>query len=76
MSLLVNGVTLFDNGNCSFCVIHNGQTKFTVTGNVTPITTLAFHFSPDVTSGRQFRVVNLEDGNIPAAGCRNRRPGR
>jgi len=68
MSLTVNGVTLFDSGNCSFCVINNGQTKFTITGNVTPISTLAFTFSPDVTSGRQFRVEGVDDGHEGGGG--------
>ena len=67
MSLTVNGVTTFTGGlggNCTFCVIGNGQTKFTVTGNVTPITTLAFTFNPEVGSGRQFRVMDVQ-GPIP-----------
>jgi hypothetical protein len=68
MSLTVNGVTLFNSGNCSFCVIGTGQTKFTIYGNVTPISTLAFTFSPDVTSGRQFRVEGVNDDGHEGGG--------
>jgi hypothetical protein len=67
MTLVVNGVTTFTAAgatpNCTFCVIGNGQTKFTVTGNGEAISTLAFTFSPDVGSGRQFRVIDV--GAIP-----------
>jgi PEP-CTERM motif-containing protein len=63
MTLVVNGTTVFDSGNCSFCVIENGQTKFTITGNVTAISTLDFTFSPEVGSGRQFRVMGVDDNN-------------
>jgi hypothetical protein len=69
MSLIVNGTTTFTafapTPNCSFCVIGNGETKFTVTGNVTPITTLDFTFNPDVGSGRQFRVMDVGQTSVP-----------
>jgi hypothetical protein len=68
MTLVVNGTTTFTGGvggNCSFCVIGNGETKFTITGNVTPITTLAFTFNPDVGSGRQFRVRDVGQTSVP-----------
>lgn len=69
MRLIVNGTTTFTafdpNPNCTFCVIGNGQTKFTITGNVTPITTLDFYFNPDVGSGRQFRVMDVGQTTVP-----------
>jgi len=69
MRLIVNGTTTFTafdpNPNCTFCVIGNGQTKFTIYGNVTPITTLDFYFSPDVGSGRQFRVMDVAQNVVP-----------
>jgi len=72
MRLIVNGTTTFSafapNPNCTFCVIGNGQTKFTITGNVTPITTLDFFFSPDVGSGRQFRVMDVGQTTVPEPG--------
>ena len=68
MTLLVNGTTTFTGGaggNCSFCVIGNGQTKFTIDGSTTPITTLAFTFNPEIGSGRQFRVEGVVPNPIP-----------
>jgi hypothetical protein len=72
MTLVVNGTTTFTGGvggNCSFCVIGNGETKFTITGDVTPITTLAFTFDPEVGSGRQFRVRDVGQTSVPEPGA-------
>ena len=69
MTLVVNGTVTFTAAgltpNCTFCVIGNGQTKFTIEGGATPISTLAFTFAPEVGSGRQFRVMDVADGGGP-----------
>jgi hypothetical protein len=69
MTLSVNGgaAIFVGGGNCTFCTINNGETKFTITGSATPISTLAFTFDPDVGSGRQFRVMGVS-GPIPEPG--------
>ena len=62
MTLLVNGTDTFSGaagGNCSFCIIGNGETKFTITASTIGIKTLQFDFAPDIGSGRQFRVEGV-----------------
>ena len=70
MRLIVNGTTTFTAfsdpvANCDFCVIKNGETKFTISGSATPISTLDFYFAPDIGSGRQFRVMDVANATVP-----------
>jgi hypothetical protein len=67
MSLAINGgaPTFIGGGNCTFCVIGNGETKFTISGNGVEITSLAFTFNPEIDSGRQFRVRDVGQTSVP-----------
>jgi hypothetical protein len=63
-TLLVNGTALFSatpnpgDDACTFCLINNGENKFTVSGS--GITTLAFTFDPAIENAKQFRVEGLD----------------
>lgn len=62
-TLLVNGAVLFSKtpnpGDlaCNFCIVDNGENKFTVSGP--GISSLAFVFNPAVGSAKQFRVEGV-----------------
>ncbi|HEY9235801.1 MAG TPA: PEPxxWA-CTERM sorting domain-containing protein [Phenylobacterium sp.] len=62
-TLLVNGLALFSatpnvgDDPCTFCIVNNGENKFTVSGP--GITQLAFTFDPAIADGKQFRVEGL-----------------
>lgn len=62
-TLLVNGVALFSaspnpgDAACTFCIVSNGENKFTVSGP--GINSLAFAFDPAIGSSKQFRVEGL-----------------
>ena len=62
-TLLVNGTALFSaspnpgDDACDFCIINNGENKFTISG--TGINSLAFTFDPDIDNAKQFRVEGL-----------------
>ena len=62
-TLLVNGTALFSetpnfgDPACTFCVINQGENKFTVSGP--GINSLAFEFDPGVENAKQFRVEGL-----------------
>lgn len=62
-TLLVNGSALFSaspnpgDAACTFCIVDNGENKFTVTGP--GIYNLAFTFNPAIGAGKQFRVEGL-----------------
>lgn len=63
-SLLVNGSALFTalggTPNCAFCIVDNGENKFTVTGP--GISTLAFAFDMPIGEAKQFRVEAVDGG--------------
>jgi hypothetical protein len=55
MTLLVNGVALFDSTSCgALCVLGNGDNKFILTGP--NIQDLQFNFDPAITEAKQFRL--------------------
>lgn len=62
-TLLVNGTALFSatpnigDLACTFCLINQGQNKFTVSGQ--GINSLAFNFDPAVENAKQFRVEGV-----------------
>lgn len=62
-TLLVNGVALFSaspnpgDAACTFCLVNNGENKFTVSGP--GINNLAFAFNPAIGDAKQFRVEGL-----------------
>lgn len=62
-TLLVNGAVLFSaspnpgDSACTFCLVNNGENKFTVSGP--GINSLAFTFNPAIGDAKQFRVEGL-----------------
>jgi hypothetical protein len=62
-TLLVNGTALFSatpnlgDLACTFCLINNGENKFTVSGE--GINSLAFEFDPGIENAKQFRVEGV-----------------
>jgi len=62
-TLLVNGTALFSatpnvgDLACTFCLIDNGENKFTVSGS--GINSLAFEFDPGIDNAKQFRVEGV-----------------
>jgi hypothetical protein len=62
-TLLVNGTALFSatpnvgDLACTFCLINNGENKFTISGS--GINSLAFAFDPAVENAKQFRVEGV-----------------
>jgi hypothetical protein len=55
MTLLVNGVALFDSTSCGvLCILGNGSNKFILTGP--DIQDLQFSFSPAIDEAKQFRL--------------------
>ncbi|MBV8238440.1 MAG: PEP-CTERM sorting domain-containing protein, partial [Sphingomonas sp.] len=60
-TMFVNGVALFNSGNCSFCDLKkNANNQFTLSGP--GINNIAFTFDPAIATAKQFRVEGLSSG--------------
>jgi len=63
-TMFVNGVALFNSGNCSFCNLKkNANNQFTLSGP--GINNIAFTFDPAIDTAKQFRVEGLSTGGVP-----------